>query len=52
MGPTPCKYAVVGMGSLARNEISPYSDFEHIVIQENDQNMKGFDVKLDYKEYF
>ena len=31
MGPQPCKLAVVGMGSLAKNEITPYSDFEHII---------------------
>ena len=35
MGPAPCKFAVVGMGSLARKEITPYSDFEHIVLLEN-----------------
>ena len=35
MGPLPCKFAVVGMGSLARNEITPYSDFEHIILLEN-----------------
>nr|XP_026695418.1 uncharacterized protein LOC113475444 [Ciona intestinalis] len=36
MGAPPCKYAVVGLGSLARSEITPYSDFEHIIVLDND----------------
>ena len=35
MGNSPCKYALVGMGSLARKEITPYSDFENIIVLEN-----------------
>jgi len=34
MGRPPCAYALVGMGSLAREEITPYSDFEHIIVLE------------------
>ena len=34
MGEPPCKFAVVGLGSLARKEITPYSDFEHIIVLE------------------
>ena len=32
MGNPPCKYTITGMGSLARAEITPYSDFEHIIL--------------------
>ena len=32
MGTPPCGYVVAGMGSLARSEITPYSDFEHIIL--------------------
>ena len=32
LGNPPCEYAVAGMGSLAREEITPYSDFEHIIL--------------------
>ena len=35
MGKAPCQFAVVGMVSLARKEISPYLDFEHIIVLEN-----------------
>ena len=35
MGKSPCNFAVVGMGSLARKEITPYSDFEHILLLQN-----------------
>ena len=34
MGEPPCKFTVVGMGSLAREEITPFSDFEHIIVLE------------------
>ena len=31
-GKAPCEYAIVEMGSLAREEITAYSDFEHIIL--------------------
>ena len=46
LGKPPCEYAIVGMGSLAREEITPYSDFEHIILLFNDENYKS------YLEYF
>ncbi|CAK8686484.1 unnamed protein product [Clavelina lepadiformis] len=50
MGTPPCRFNVTGMGSLARREITPYSDFEHIILLE-----EGVQHKSDYKkilEYF
>ena len=38
MGQPPCDYAIVGMGSLARSEITPYSDFEHIILLLDHEN--------------
>ena len=49
MGPPPCKFAVVGMGSLARKEITPYSDFEHMILLENLANYK---IHLEYFRWF
>ena len=46
MGKPPCEYTIVGMGSLAREEITAYSDFEHIILQRDDKNYKS------YVEYF
>ena len=41
MGKPPCEYAIAGMGSLARNEITPYSDFEHIILLGDHINQKS-----------
>ena len=46
MGKPPCEYAIAGMGSLARSEITPYSDFEHIILLIDDKNYTS------YLEYF
>ena len=49
MGNTPCRFALVGMGSLARKEITPYSDFEHvIVLEENCQQKADYENILEY----
>jgi len=52
MGQPPCKYALVGMGSLAREEVSPYSDFEHIVVLNNFLETQSQQDKEIIKEYF
>ena len=49
MGKPPCKYAIVGMGSLARNEITPYSDFEHIILL---GDCKNYESHLEYFRWY
>ena len=49
MGNTPCTFALIGMGSLARKEITPYSDFEHIIVlEENCQHRPDYENLLEY----
>jgi len=52
MGETPCKFAIVGMGSLARKEITPYSDFEHIIILEDLIPKQNRENILEYFRWF
>ncbi|CAK8681788.1 unnamed protein product [Clavelina lepadiformis] len=57
MGNPPCRYAMVGMGSLAREEITPFSDFEHIILLEDEiiKNMNEDDDSVETEpvlEYF
>ena len=53
MGKAPCNFAVVGMGSLARNEITPYSDFEHVIVLEKDcEKQKNYSKILEYFRWF
>ena len=49
MGKPPCEYAIAGMGSLARNETTPYSDFEHIILLSDLMNNKS---RLEYFRWY
>ncbi|XP_076801998.1 uncharacterized protein LOC143446298 [Clavelina lepadiformis] len=57
-GKPPCRYCVAGMGSLARKEITPYSDFEHVILlddellQNNDENSYQYQSALEYFRWF
>ncbi|WP_213155739.1 tetratricopeptide repeat protein [Neochlamydia sp. AcF65] len=44
LGPAPCKYSMIGFGSLAREEMTPYSDLEFgiLIKEDNDANKKYF----------
>ena len=46
LGNPPCEYAIAGMGSLARAEITPYSDFEHVIL------LLDSDDYISHLEYF
>ena len=53
MGVAPCKFALVGLGSLARKEITPYSNFEHIIVLEEMSNKIAFNQNvLNYFRWF
>ncbi|XP_078489311.1 uncharacterized protein LOC144746200 [Ciona intestinalis] len=52
-GTEPCSFALVGMGSLAKKEITPFSDFENvIVLKEGVQKLKDFENTLEYFRWF
>ena len=54
LGDLPCDFALVGMGSIARKEITPYSDFENIIVmQEGVQNNKdSYKTMLEYFRWY
>ncbi|CAK8695404.1 unnamed protein product [Clavelina lepadiformis] len=53
MGSPLCRYCVIGMGSLARKEITPYSDFEHVIVLEDGvQERADNEQILEYFRWF
>ena len=53
MGEAPCRFALAGMGSLARREITPFSDFENIILLDNTVcNDESHEKKLNYFRWF
>jgi len=53
IGKPPCRFTVVGMGSLARQEITPFSDFEHVIVLEDGvQSRTDYHLTLEYFRWF
>ena len=51
-GTPPCEYALIGMGSLARKEISSYSDFQHIIALEELLHVQNPQDILEYFRWY
>ena len=52
MGNAPCKFAIIGMGSIARKEITPYSDFEHVIALQDTTSRNYTQQELNYFRWF
>ena len=50
MGEPPCEFSLAGMGSLARKEITPYSDFENMILLESTGN--EYENMLNYFRWY
>ena len=49
LGDVPCAFSMGGMGSMARKEITPYSDFENfLLLQEGTQKESNYASILEY----
>ena len=51
MGKAPCRFAIAGMGSLARKEITPFSDFEHVIVLDSKCDDKNENI-LNYFRWY
>ena len=49
LGLAPCKYTVMGLGSLALQQITPYSDLEFAILMEDTQDEATAEA---WREYF
>ena len=53
LGKAPCKFTVVGMGSLSRKEVTPYWNFKHIILlEEGVQEKSSYNKILEYFRWY
>ena len=53
LGKRPSSFALVGMGSMARKEITPYSDFENIILLKDEvQFEKDYEDVLEFFRWY
>jgi len=53
LGDPPCKFALAAMGSLAKQEVTPYSDFESLILLEDEvKDSENFEDYLNYFRWF
>ncbi|HJK86781.1 MAG TPA: tetratricopeptide repeat protein [Candidatus Megaira endosymbiont of Nemacystus decipiens] len=50
IGTAPCKYVVMGLGSMALKQITPYSDLEFCIVTENEDYKNYAEYRI--KNYF
>lgn len=50
IGEPPCDYAIIGLGSIALQQITPYSDLKFAILTENENYKNSEDLKV--KNYF
>jgi tetratricopeptide (TPR) repeat protein len=48
LGPKPCEYTVLGLGSMALQHMTPYSDLEFAILMEDSENKEILDKRRDY----
>jgi tetratricopeptide (TPR) repeat protein len=48
LGPAPCKYTVLGLGSMALQHMTPYSDLEFAILMEDSDDKEILDKRRDY----